>query len=579
MRSPTTHLCGGYFSCPDEIQADRLGGLSRHRNLIVTLPLADRSPLAPPCKGVGRARAARGTVISKSIYFINPKNHLPSYYSGDAFERFGLKPATTVADLAMVTVAALAPDDFRIALCDEWVEAVDFSRRPDFVALTGKSGQWPRMRELAAEFRGRGVCVIMGGPHASLDPDLARPHCDILVRGEIEEIAEGFFADLRSGNWKREYVGTKPDLSRSPLPRWDLYPNDRALSATVQTSRGCPFDCEFCDVIEYLGRKQRHKNVPQVLAELDQLYRLGYRSVFLADDNFTVYRARAKTLLAALAEWNRRQVDGPIRFTTQVSIDAAGDEELLRMCADAGLSQVFIGIETPNEEALRIAKKRQNLRRDLAAEIQRFLEHGICVDAGMIVGFDGDDPGIFQRQYDFATRCSVPLFSLYPLNAPRATPLYTRLQKAGRVLSEEELASEGPPTWWTTNVIPSGMSREQLRRGIQWLFRSLYAPEAFEARVNRALDSFGAKYLARIGTRRSLDYRPVEADAVALAFRIGELGSAEAAMVRRIFRRIEQRPEAAYGGITALANYAQIRRSYRVEPPLEAAVATMSFVA
>ncbi|HLJ21428.1 MAG TPA: radical SAM protein [Stellaceae bacterium] len=472
--------------------------------------------------------------------------------------------------MAIVTVAALVPNDFEIALCDECVDPVDLSRRPDFVGLTGKSGQWPRMRELAAEFRARGVCVIMGGPHVSLDPDLARSHCDILVRGEIEDIAEGFFADLRSGNWKREYVGTKPDLSRSPLPRWDLYPNEKALSGTLQTSRGCPFDCEFCDVIEYLGRKQRHKNIPQVLAELDELYRHGYRSAFLADDNFTVYRARTKELLAAIAEWNRRRTDGPMRFSTQVSIDAAGDEELLRMCADAGLGQVFIGIETPNEEALRIAKKRQNLKRDLAAEILRFIEHGICVDAGMIVGFDGDDPGIFQRQYDFATRCAVPVFSLYPLMAPRATPLFRRLQKAGRILDEDALAAEGPAGWWTTNIIPLGMSRAELRRGIQWLSRSLYSPEAFEARMTRFLDSFGAVHLSRLGARRSLDYRRVETDAVALAFRIGELGSAEAAMVRRIFRRMEQCPEAAYGGVTALSHYAQIRHSYPAEGPLEA---------
>src|SRR5207302_8728003 len=134
------------------------------------------------------------------------------------------------ADLAIVTVAAFVPDDFDIALCEENADSIDFSRRPDFVALTGKVGQWGRMREIAAEFRARGVCVIIGGPFASLSPEAVRPHCDILVSGEIEEIAEGLFADLRSGQWKSEYVGTKPDLSGSPLPRWDLYPNKAAIS-------------------------------------------------------------------------------------------------------------------------------------------------------------------------------------------------------------------------------------------------------------------------------------------------------------------------------------------------------------
>jgi Radical SAM superfamily len=152
-------------------------------------------------------------------------------------------------------------------------------------------------------------------------------------------------------------------------------------------------------VIEYVGRKQRHKPVDLVLRAL---YRFGYRTVFLADDNFTVYRARAKELLAAIQEWNARQTDGRVRFTTQISIDAAGDTEMLEMCADAGLTHVFIGIETPNEVSLREAKKRQNLKRNLLDEIQRIVNYGISVDCGMIVGFDNDEVDIFRRQYEFA---------------------------------------------------------------------------------------------------------------------------------------------------------------------------------
>jgi radical SAM superfamily enzyme YgiQ (UPF0313 family) len=406
-----------------------------------------------------------------------------------------------------------------------------------------------------------------------LSPDVVRPHCDILVRGEIEEIADGFFADLSAGTWKSEYVGTRPDLGRSPLPRWDLYPNEPTMSATVQTSRGCPFECEFCDVIEYLGRKQRHKKVSQVLAELDLLYGLGYRSVFLADDNFTVYRARTKELLAALAEWNARQPDGPMQFATQVSIDAAGDEELLRMCADAGIAQVFIGIETPNEEALRIAKKRQNLKRDLAADILRFVEHGICVEAGMIVGFDGDDAGIFERQREFAMRCAVPVFTLNPLAAPEATPLFARLKKDGRIL--DDVAPEAAPALWETNVVPLGMSRDDLREGLTWLSRSLYAPEAFEARLKLLLDSYGAKHRRRANTRLTL--RPVETDVVSLAFRVRELGRAEAAMVQRVFGRIQRQPELVFGAINSLARYAQIRHMHHANMSWEAAAPTPRF--
>ncbi len=506
-----------------------------------------------------------GTAVGKSIYIINPRCDAPSYHTTECFEQFGLRPVVAVADLAVVTVAGFVPPDFDISLCEDSIEPVDFSKRPDFVALTGKISQWGRMREIATRFRAQGACVIIGGSFASLSPDVVRPHCDILVRGEIEEIAEGFFADLRSGDWKVEYVGTKPDLSRSPMPRWDLYPNHAALTGTLQTSRGCPFECEFCDVIAYLGRKQRHKEIPQVLAELDQLYRLGYRSVFLADDNFTVYRARTKELLAALADWNRRQPDGAVQFSTQVSIDAAGDEELLRMCTDAGMAHVYIGIETPNEEALRIAKKRQNLRRDLAAEILRFVEHGMYVEAGMIVGFDGDDAGIFARQYEFAMRCAVPVFTMGALVAPAATALFARLKKAGRLSEENDVASQVIAGPWRTNIVPLGMSRDELQRGGAALCRALYSPEPFEARVNLFLDSFGVKHRCVLRSRVGSGARRVDLDAVSVAFRVGELGTAEAAMVRRLFRRMEERPEASYGVINALIEYAQVQVVLQVE--------------
>ena len=525
-----------------------------------------------PCSQ-GRAESSStvwGTAISKSIYIINPRCDAPSYHTSEAFTQFGLRPTILVADLATVTIAALAPDDFEIALCDEDAEPVDFSRRPDFVALTGKVSQWGRTRKIAGEFRARGIRVIIGGPHASLSPDTVRPHCDILVRGEIEDIAQGFFADLRAGEWKSEYIGTKPDLRNTALPRWDLYPNHASLAGTVQTSRGCPFECEFCDVIPYAGRKQRHKEPSQILAELDELYRHGYRNINLASDNFTVYRARAKELLAALAEWNRRQSDGPVQFSTQVSIDAATDVELLRLCADAGLTQVFIGIETPNEEALRIAKKRQNLRRDLVTEIIRVVEHGVGVQAGMIVGFDGDDAGIFRRQYEFAMMCPVPIFTLGALVAPVATPLFTRLKKDGRLLEGDDAASQVASAPWHTNIVPSGMSREVLHEGIRSLSRALYAPDAFEARMHRYLDTYGAKHSPRFASRSRLRLRPVEADAVSLAFRVGDLGDAEAAMVQRIFRRIEQRPELGYSAITALVYYAQIQHMCRTETNFKA---------
>src|SRR6185295_6724511 len=203
------------------------------------------------------------------------------------------------------------PAGFEIRLCDENISAVDFNCDADYVGITGKINQRQRMIAIAREFRRRGKTVLIGGPYASLSP------------GEIEDIRERLFADLEQRRPQPEYVGTRPDLASSPVPRWDLYPNDHAIAGTLQTSRGCPFECEFCDVIQYLGRRQRHKPESLVLAELEALYRAGYRSAFLADDNFTVIRHRAKGLLAAIRGWQR---DKGMDLITQVSIEAARDQ-------------------------------------------------------------------------------------------------------------------------------------------------------------------------------------------------------------------------------------------------------------
>src|ERR1700674_3529931 len=243
--------------------------------------------------------------MSKSIYFINPRAKFPTYFSAEIFAACGFKPATAMADLAIPTLAALAPADFDVRLCDENISPLDLDIDVDFVGITGKVTQQERMIEIARHFRQRGKTVIIGGPQASLSPESLRRECDVLVTGEIENIAGQFFADLSTGSWKQQYFGDKPDLDKTPIPKWAAYPNHRAAMGTVQTSRGCPFECEFCDVIQYLGRKQRHKPISNVLTELDVLYAQGYRTVFLADDNFTAYRRRSRELLGAISEWQR----------------------------------------------------------------------------------------------------------------------------------------------------------------------------------------------------------------------------------------------------------------------------------
>lgn len=496
-----------------------------------------------------------------SIYVINPRCDHPSYYTMDAYQAAGLEQATIIADLTIVTLAAMIPTDFEITLCDENIECIDFDIRPDFVALTGKVSQWGRMKTIAAAFRAAGITVLIGGPHASLSPEVVRPHCDVLVEGEIEAIYEQLFADLASGTWKSSYRGNKPALTTRILPRWDLYRNERALTGTLQSSRGCPFDCEFCDVIEYLGRKQRHKPVADVLAELDVLHEAGYRSVFLADDNFTAYRARARELLEGLRQWNTARVPGDgIHFITQVSIDASRDPELLSACADAGLLHVFIGIETPNKDSLLISGKRQNLRDDLTSQIEQFVRHGIVVDGGMIVGFDGDRADIFQCQYDFAMETPVPIYSLGALVAPAATRLHERLSKEKRLVEGGPEIAEVAATPWSTNIEPLHMNRDELFQGIRWLCNAIYRPEAFAKRVHRMIDIHGTGH--RTALSGANPPRKVEGEGFEVIAKLRRLGRAEAAMVGSIINRLRDRPDLGGAVMASLIRYAQIRFMY-----------------
>lgn len=495
-------------------------------------------------------------MASRTLHLVNPRASVPGYFGADAFAAAGLPPAVGIADLATVTVAALAPADWRVSICDEHLTPADPDVQADFIGLTGKVTQAPRLIELARAYRKRGRVVIAGGPWASLAPERLRDEVDVLVVGELEPIAARLFADLEAGRWQREYRGDKVDLAQSPLPRWDLYPNDRALIGCVQTSRGCPFECEFCDVIAYLGRNQRHKPVERVLAELDPLYALGYRRVFLADDNFTVYRRRARELLAALRDWNRGRTDGPMLFATQVSIDAARDPELLALAAEAGLDWVFVGIETPNADSLRECRKPQNLLLDAQAGVRAFLAHGIAVSGGMMVGFDHDGPDIFERQRAFASAAPIPMFSLGALVAPVATPLHARLSAAQRIVDGGPEVAALP---WDTNIVPAGMSRAELLDGLRWLSHALYEPQAFGARLTAMIETLAPHPLH---AARPAAPRAVEREAAIVTKQLTRFGTSEAELLRMTLRAIAARPHAARAAMTELFRYAQVRTMY-----------------
>jgi radical SAM superfamily enzyme YgiQ (UPF0313 family) len=508
--------------------------------------------------------------MGRSLYLINPRADFPTYYGAEVYAGRGFRPAAFLADLVVPTLAALVPPSFDVVLCDEHLEDVDLDAPVDFVGITGKVSQWGRMKALAAEFRRRGKVVVMGGPYASLSPEIVRPHCDVLVRDEIEEIAGELFGDLASGRYRDEYRGGRPDLALSPVPRWDLYAkyNGRVLTATVQTARGCPFECEFCDVIQYVGRKQRHKPVPAILDELETVYAHGYRSVLFADDNTTASRSWVKEMLDAVRAWNDARPAGRVSFSTQLSIDAARDEELLELCAAAGMTHVFIGVETPNEESLRETKKRQNLSRNLrnasqenptlVDQVKRFYEFGIGVTGGMICGFDNDGADIFERQYEFATAAAIPVLTISALVAPAATPLHARMQAAGRLV--EGLEVPGHP--WNTNMCPKQMSREELTHGIRWLANKLYHGEAFAERLERyvALLRCPDANIRPLASRAGM--RSVDEDTLALIGDIPKLDAGARAMWGRVMRTLPRKPAAALPVMEALLRYQQLRFLY-----------------
>lgn len=410
------------------------------------------------------------------VYLIAP---LPSFGSDSVIADYLLpleEPYALIAAAGIATVAAFFDKRFNLRLCDEITEAVDFEDPSEVICISMNVSQAVRGIEIARRFRALGRTVIMGGAHVSLAPEMFEGEADCLVVGEFEPIAQDVINDLYTGTLQTIYHGSKADLAKSPVPRWDLYRNDRAISGVVQTSRGCPFECNFCDVIQYLGRVQRHKPPESVVREVQQLYELGYRSVNLSDDNFTVYRQRTRTLLQALIDWNGRDGREPVQFSTQMSIDIARDENLLDMCNEAGLRTAFIGIETSSEEALKESLKRQNLRQDLTERCSRIVATGVTVQSGMMLGFDSDDLSCFERQFKFGMSLPVIQFKVSVLVAPVATPLYAQLKAEGRLLDDPAKDAGAVGNYWT-NITPRNMTRAQLADGTAWVVNELMAPD------------------------------------------------------------------------------------------------------
>jgi radical SAM superfamily enzyme YgiQ (UPF0313 family) len=381
-------------------------------------------------------------------------------------------------NLSLPTVAGLTPPEHEIVLCDENVEAIDFDTDADIVGVTGYVVHKKRMFEILDEFKRRGKFVVVGGPFATLCPEELQGRADVIFVGEAEYTWQRFLRDYETGRWEAEYrQDEKPSMHDSPAPRFDLLKVDRYRTMTIQFARGCPFNCEFCDIIVMYGRRPRTKSVPQVLAEVAAVHRLGIPNIFVVDDNFIGNKKEAKELLKALAEWQAAH-RYPIEFMTEVSLNVAQDDELLGLMKEAHFTTIFVGIESPRTASLEETGKTQNTRGDILTSVHRIQAAGIEVMAGMIVGFDSDDPSIFEEQFRFIQDARIPISMTGMLNAVPKTPLYERLRKAGRLIAE----SVGDQFVFT-NIIPSGMSRVELYEGYRQLLRRLYGYRNYRRRA------------------------------------------------------------------------------------------------
>ena len=387
-----------------------------------------------------------------------------------------------MANLALPTIAGLTPPDVEVVICDENIEEIDFDADADLIGITGFNIQGQRMFEIARLFRERGKPVVIGGPYASLCPEECEPHADILMVGECERIWPRFISDYLGGRWEPRYEEReKLDLRLSPIPRWDLMKFEHLGRAAVQTTRGCPFECEFCDVIVFLGRKVRQKDPGQVVAELEALYpclyKVGKDSVFFADDNFIGNKRYARETLKAVIDLNR-SFRRPLRFSTQVTVNLAKEPEILELMREADFRSVFIGVETPDYENLRAANKVQNTTGDLLENIRKIQSYGLFVWAGMIVGFDNDDTTVFEKQLRFMQDSSIPISMTGMLNAPARTPLWERLKREGRLLEGHQYEDQAD-----TNILPKNMTLEELRGGYVRLMQELYSYDNYAARL------------------------------------------------------------------------------------------------
>ncbi|HXI62006.1 MAG TPA: B12-binding domain-containing radical SAM protein [Pyrinomonadaceae bacterium] len=381
--------------------------------------------------------------------------------------------------LGLLTVSALLPQSWERRLVDLNVQKLKPSdiEWADMVFATAMLVQKDSLRDVVRQAKARGKKVVLGGPYVTTTiEDL--PEADHIFLGEAETTLPIFIEDLARGEAKRTYqAAERPPLSATPMAHFELANLKRYSAMSVQYSRGCPFSCEFCDIIEIYGRVPRTKSNQQMIAEFDALYKLNWRgTLFIVDDNFIGNKKNVRLLLPDIAKWQKEH-GFPFSLITESSLNLADDEALLANMRDAGFRRVFIGIETPVEESLHEAQKSQN-RGDLLSSVKKIQSFGMEVMAGFIVGFDNDPLDIFERQIDFIRKSAIPLAMVGLLNALPETQLWKRLEREGRLLGE----ASGNNTVCTLNF-KTRMDPAFLVQGYQTIMQTIYSPREYYERV------------------------------------------------------------------------------------------------
>jgi len=433
-----------------------------------------------------------------NILLLYPK-YPDTYWSFKHALKFISKKASNIP-LGLITIAPLLPDNWNKKLIDLNVTRLRDKdiKWADYVFISAMSVQLASVKQIIERCMQLKKKMVAGGPLFTEEYEQF-PEIDHLILNEAEITLPLFIEDLKNGRPKKIYQSDKfADITKSPLPDYSLLKSGKYATAGIQYSRGCPFDCEFCDITALFGRHVRTKTSVQIIAELDQLLKIGWRgSVFFVDDNFIGHKRKLKDeLLPAIKSWMESN-GNPFFFITEASINLADDKDLMDMMVKAGFAKVFVGIETPEESCLMECNKLHNNNRNLMECVNIIQSYGMEVFAGFIVGFDNDPPDIFQRQIDFIQKSGIITAMVGLLNAPRLSKLYQRLKNEGRIVDK----FTGDNTDYSINFVPV-MDKDELLKGYQKIISNIYSSKAYYTRVLTFLKQHDHRSVERLTFNR-----------------------------------------------------------------------------